>query len=147
MLWFGRNKNEKWVDSELVERAIASAEQRTSGEIRVSLAPYFWGNVERAADRTFVRLGMTKTRDRNGVLFFVVPSRHAFVVLGDAGIHERVGQEFWQELAAILAEHFKTHDFTGGLVTAIASAGQQLERHFPRAESADVNELSDAVDG
>ena len=47
---------------------------------------------------------MTATKDRNAVLFFVVPARRKFVVLGDSGIHEKVGQEFWHEIARIVSE-------------------------------------------
>src|SRR5688572_31202092 len=45
-------------------QAIRVAEQRTSGEIRVSVAPLFWGNVKKAADNAFVRMGMTVTKER-----------------------------------------------------------------------------------
>lgn len=147
MLWFDRRKNQKLVDAERVQGAIAAAERLTSGQIRVSLAPRFWGNVERAADEAFVRLGMSETRERNGVLFFVVPARRAFVVLGDAGIHARVGQAFWDDLARELSLHFKRGEFTEGLVAGIAKAGEHLERHFPRDSSTAVNELPDEIDG
>jgi uncharacterized membrane protein len=145
MWWFGLGKMRTLVDAARVEAAIAEAERRTSGEIRVSLAPWFWGNVERAARRAFERLGMHRTRERNGVLFFVVPSRRAFVVLGDEGIHARVGQEFWEEISSELTEHFRRGDFTAGLVTGIAAAAGRLERHFPRLET-DRNELPNALD-
>src|SRR5207249_259557 len=100
--------------------AIHNAELRTSGEICVSVSRLFWGNVENAAQRAFQRLGMTKTRERNGVLLFVVPSRRKFVVLGDAGIHEKVGDEFWKTVAAAISEKFRAGDFTGGLLKGIA---------------------------
>ncbi len=147
MLWFGRRKNARLVDRELLRQAIVSAELCTSGEIRVSLAPFFWGNVRKAAERAFVRLGMTNTRDRNGVLFFVVPSRRAFVVLGDAGIHAQVGQAFWDDLARILTTHFKNAEFTAGLVAAISLAGEQLANYFPHQNDTDRNELPDEIDG
>jgi uncharacterized membrane protein len=145
MLWFGRQKNRALVDSERVRAAIAEAERRTSGEIRVSLAPWFWGDVERAAALAFRRLGMHRTRERNGVLFFVVPSRRAFVVLGDEGIHAHVGQEFWNGISRELSEHFERRDFTGGLLAGIAAAAERLGRYFPRSE-ADANELPNDVD-
>src|SRR5207249_12183381 len=88
------------IDHEKIGEAIQKAEHRTSGEIRVSVARLFWGNVHKAAEKAFVRLGMTRTKDRNGVLFFVVPSRWKFVVLGDSVIHERVGQECWHRVDA-----------------------------------------------
>jgi uncharacterized membrane protein len=145
MWWLDRRKIRTFVDAARVEAAIAEAERRTSGEIRVSLAPWFWGNVERAARRAFDRLGMHRTREQNGVLFFVVPSRRAFVVLGDEGIHVRVGQEFWDQVSSELSEHFRRGDFTEGLVAGIAAAAERLERHFPRLET-DRNELPDALD-
>jgi uncharacterized membrane protein len=136
----------KRVDTERVEHAIAEAEKKTSGEIRVSIAPFFWGSVERAADRVFTRLGMTKTREHNGVLFFVVPARRAFVVLGDGGIHERVGQAFWEGIAALLSEHFQRGEFTEGLIAGITKAGESLSLHFPYDAEGDVDELPNTVD-
>jgi uncharacterized membrane protein len=146
-MWpFDRRGIRSFVDGERVQAAIVDAERRTSGEIRVSIAPWFWGDVERAAERAFVRLGMNRTQHRNGVLFFIVPSRRAFVVLGDEGIHARVGQEFWESVSRELSLHLRRGDPTSGLLAGIASAAARLERHFPRSE-ADVNELSDAIDG
>jgi uncharacterized membrane protein len=134
------------IDTARVEQAIRDAETRTSGEIAVSVAPLFWGNVEKAAQKAFARIGMTQTQLRNGVLFFVVPSRRRFVVLGDTGIHEKVGQEFWNQVATHLSEHFRAGNFTEGLVHGIAEVGKQLAAHFPYDRSRDVNELSDRVD-
>ena len=134
------------IDRDRVLGAIREAELRTSGEIRVSVSRFFWGNVRRVAERAFVRLGMTGTRERNGVLFFIVPSRRAFVVLGDEGIHARVGQDFWEALAAALEERFRKGDFTGGLVRAIAAAGDKLAALFPYDPATDRNELPDDID-
>jgi len=134
------------IDSEQVKAAIRQAEHQTSGEVVVSVAPYFWGNVEKAARRAFVRLGVAHTRMHNGVLFFIVPSRRSFVVLGDRGIHEKVGQEFWERVRSKVAEHFRSGHFTEGLVEGIGEVGSQLMRHFPYDASSDANELSDDID-
>jgi uncharacterized membrane protein len=134
------------IDEDAIERAVAEAEARTSGEIRVSLSTFFWGNVRRTAEGAFSRLGMDRTAERNGILIFVVPSRRTFVVLGDEGIHAKVGQEFWDGVAAAMSARFKDGDFTGGLLHGIAEAGRQLEIHFPSQGARDINELSDAVD-
>jgi uncharacterized membrane protein len=119
------------VDKAAIERAIAAAEVQTSGQIRVSLAPHFWGDVRRTAERAFERMGMTTTPHRNAVLFFVVPGRRKFVVLGDAGIHEKVGQEFWEQVTAAVSQRFREGDLTGGLVHGIQTVGEQLARYFP----------------
>jgi uncharacterized membrane protein len=134
------------IDSDRVKRAIEEAEDQTSGEIVVSVAPYFWGSIDKVARRAFVRLGVDRTRSRNGVLFFIVPSRRLFAVIGDQGIHEKVGQDFWNSVASHLERHFKEGDFTEGLVHGIAEVGRQLTVHFPYDRSADVNELTDDVD-
>jgi uncharacterized membrane protein len=136
----------KSIDGDRIKAAIEQAEQQTSGEIVVSVAPFFWGSVEKAARRTFSRLGVTRTQARNGVLFFIVPSRRLFVVLGDQGIHEKVGQQFWDDVAAHLSEEFHEGHFTEGLVRGIAEVGNQLAAHFPYDRSTDINELSDDVD-
>ena len=141
-----RRKLMSTIDVDRIKRAIQEAEHETSGEVRVSVAPYFWGPVRRVAERAFERLGMHKTQHRNGILFFVVPSRKRFVVLGDKGIHDHVGQDFWDSIAALLAEHFRKGEFTEGLVRAIGLAGEKLAAHFPYDPATDVNELPDDID-
>jgi uncharacterized membrane protein len=133
------------IDKHRIKRAIERAESRTSGEICVSLSPPFWGDVWKAAELAFKRLNMTATRDRNAVLFFVVPSRHRFAVLGDRGIHEKVGPEFWSRIARTLAVRFRGGDYTGGLVDGIEAVGERLAAHFP-ADASNTNELPDVVD-
>lgn len=144
--WFGKRELLKQVDTARIEAALKAAEEKTSGEVRVSISPFFWGSVRRAAERAFERMGMTQTRSRNGVLFFVVPSRKTFVVLGDSGIHEKVGQDFWTSIAAAVTAKFHAGDFTGGLEDGIRTVGERLAAHFPRGPD-DVNELTDTVDG
>ena len=134
------------IDADAVRRAIEAAESRTSGEIRVSVSTFFFGSVRRTAEAAFVRLGMNRTAERNGILIFVVPSRRAFVVLGDEGIHAVVGQEFWDTVAAAISARFKAGDFTGGLVHGVTEAGAQLAAHFPYQGERDRNELPDEVE-
>jgi uncharacterized membrane protein len=144
--WLQRASFARAVDRERIKRAIEDAERETSGEIMVSVAPFFLGNVQRAAERAFVRLGVSRTRERNGVLFFVVPSRRSFVVLGDEGIHRAVGQEFWHATVAAVSDCIRQHDLTAGLVAGIAEVGHRLAEHFPRDPVHDVNELPDEPD-
>jgi uncharacterized membrane protein len=135
------------IDTDRIEDAITRAEQGTSGEIRVSVAAFFWGRVRVTAERAFERLGMAQTRDRNGVLFFIVPSRRSFVVLGDEGIHARVGQSFWEELSAVLSPAFHEGRYTDGLVAAIERVGEHLAEHFPpHRDGGDRDELPNTVD-
>jgi uncharacterized membrane protein len=134
------------IDRERIQEAIRAAERRTSGEIRVSVSRFFWGDVRKVAGRAFARLGMTATKNRNGILLFIVPSRRRFAILGDEGIHAKVGPAFWEKVAAAISERFREGDFTGGVVHGIETVGEQLAVHFPFDRATDANELPDDVD-
>jgi uncharacterized membrane protein len=134
------------LDVDRVKRAIVDVEKGTSGEVRVSLCPFFWGSVQRAAERAFTRLRMQQTRHRNGVLIFIEPSRHAFVVLGDVGIHQRVGDELWNRLVREISPYFRSGDLTSGVLHGIELIGNELARHFPPDPPGSPNELADEVD-
>ena len=116
---------------QLVE-AIRSAEKKTSGEIRVFISRHKPENAVKAAQKHFDELGMHRAKERNGVLIFVAPRARKFAVIGDAGVHERCGDEFWSALAGEMTGHFKKGDFTEGLIHAINKAGELLAKHFPR---------------
>ena len=132
------------LDHARVTASIAAAELRTSGEIRVLLSHGKTADPVGTAKKHFERLGMTTTAARNGVLIFIAPRSRNFAVIGDTGVHEKCGPEFWHELAAAMTEHFKTQDFTAGLVHGIDRAGALLAAHFPRAPD-DRNELPNDV--
>jgi uncharacterized membrane protein len=146
MAILGKRKLIRALDVAKIKGAIAEAERVTSGEIRVSISPYFWGRVRPVAERAFHRLKMDGTKDRNWILFFVVPTRRRFVVLGDAGIHARVGQEFWDDVAGVLAAEFRKGRFQEGLLQGIDLAGRKLAAYFPYDPATDRNELPDDVD-
>ncbi len=133
------------VDFARVRTTIEQAEGRSSGQIVVSIADYFFGNVERATRRTFERLGVANTRHRNGVLLFVVPARRRLEILADEGIHAKVAPGFWDTILTTVVERFRLHDYTAGLVRAIEAIGAELATHFPR-DAADRNELPDEPD-
>ncbi|MGZ5504399.1 MAG: TPM domain-containing protein, partial [Chthoniobacterales bacterium] len=129
------------IDHDRVVAAIAAAETKTSGEIRVFIQR---GEVAEDplvfATRKFHKLGMTKTAERNAVLILVAPRAQKFAVVGDEGVHKKCGEEFWQRLIATMREHFKREAFTDALVEGIQNVGTLLAEHFPR-RSSDRNEL------
>ncbi|HVE83481.1 MAG TPA: TPM domain-containing protein [Myxococcales bacterium] len=133
-------------DDGQVVQAIESFEKRTSGELRVHLEHQLGdgGDLMAAAKVTFDRLGLTATRERNGVLFFVAVKERKFAVLGDSGIDQKVPKGFWDNVVAAVGERFKQGKFGDGLVEGIKMAGEQLATHFPpRAD--DVNELPNQI--
>lgn len=132
------------LDQKRIVDAISAAETLTSGEIRVHVQPKAHGEIRAVAERTFERLGMTKTALRNGVLLFIAAEQHTFAILGDRGIDEKVPPGFWDEIAGNLALRFKAGEFTDGIVDAIHKAGEELQHYFPRAHD-DVNELTNDI--
>ena len=146
MWWLSRRHFARNFDHDRVKCAIQEAERKTSGEIVVSVSPFFLGSVQRAAERAFVRLGVARTQHRNGVLFFVVPGRRQFVVLGDVAIHQRLGPGFWEGVTQTVSRRFGTGDMNGGLVDGIEQVSRRLAELFPRDDEGDVNELSDEPD-
>ncbi len=132
------------LDQKRIVDAITEAESRTSGEIRVHVQPKAGDDIRNVAERTFERLGMTKTNLRNGVLLFIASEENRFVILGDKGIDESVPAGFWDEIAAKLTIRFKAGEFTEGIIAALTAAGEQLRTYFPH-EADDVDELPNEV--
>jgi uncharacterized membrane protein len=128
-----------------IGNAIKAAEAKTSGQIRVFLQRgKFEEDALARAQKKFIQLGMEKTRERNAVLIFVAPRAQKFAVIGDEGVHQRCGEQFWQDLVARMRQHFLREDFTEALVEAITATGALLAKHFPKT-GASGNELPDEV--
>jgi uncharacterized membrane protein len=125
--------------------AIGRAEKHTSGEIRVFISHKQVEEPVAAAQAQFLRLGMEKTRDRNGVLIFLAPASRKFAVIGDTGVHEKCGEIFWQELARAMTGYFAKNEFSHGISHGVEKAGELLAAHFPR-RAGDRNQLSDEVE-
>ncbi len=131
------------VDEQVIQ-AIQSAEARTSGELRVFVTDKSFEDPIAEAWKTFARLNMQTTVQRNAVLIFVGAKVRKFAIVADEGIHHFCKEAFWNQLALQLSEGFKAGDYTGSLVRLIAGIGEALSAHFPRLEG-DVNELPDEV--
>jgi uncharacterized membrane protein len=124
--------------------AIKTAEEETSGEIRVHIETSFKGDVLDRAAWVFKKLGMYKTALRNGVLFYLAVKDRKFAIIGDAGIHAKVPEGFWDRIKELMLKDFKEGKFTEGLSQGILLAGEQLKTQFPHQKD-DVNELPDEI--
>jgi uncharacterized membrane protein len=128
----------------LIKNAIKAAEHNTSGEIRVHIESEIKADVLDRAAYLFKFLGMHKTSDRNGVLFYLAEKSKKFAILGDAGINAKVPPDFWDNIKVKMADRFSEGKFALGLSDGIRMAGEQLKVHFPFQKD-DVNELSDEI--
>ncbi|HOU97056.1 MAG TPA: TPM domain-containing protein [Bacteroidales bacterium] len=124
--------------------AIKEAEKNTSGEIRVHIETRCKEDVLDRAAWIFRKLGMDKTRDRNGVLFYLAVKDRKFAIIGDAGINSKVPEGFWNQIKEIMEKNFKEGHFAEGLSEGIKLAGEKLKEYFPYNRD-DINELSDDI--
>ncbi len=124
--------------------SVKEAELETSGEIRVHIESSLKGDVLDRAAWLFKKLGMYKTADRNGVLFYLAVNDRKFAIIGDAGINAKVPAGFWDDVSELLKKNFREGKFTEGLSEGILLAGKHLKTHFPHAID-DVNELPDEI--
>ena len=127
-----------------ITNAIRVAETNTSGEIRVHIEKHCKEDVLDRAAYIFEKLEMHKTELRNGVLFYLALEDRKFAILGDAGINQKVSENFWDEIKEEVVSKFKDGLFAKGLSEGIIKAGEQLKTHFPYQED-DENELSDDI--
>ena len=144
-------RHPKWVraflsdeDLEAVARAVAEAEGHTSAEVRVHLDHACPGDALPRAIKVFERLGMHRTAARNGVLVYISVTDRKLAVIGDMGIHERVGEAYWQGLVEAVLLRMRQQQSRDGLIHAVSELGAALGRHFPRRPD-DKNERPDGV--
>lgn len=103
--------------------------------------------VRARAVRAFAEHGLHRTAEATGVLVFASLFERRAVVLGDKGIHEKIGDAEWDRAVAALVAGVRAGDPAKGFVDAIALCGAHLAEHFPRDPSAQAshNELEDAI--
>lgn len=133
-------------EKQLIVDAIQSAEHMTSGEVRVfveSKCPYM-DAIDRAS-QLFFKLEMEKTEDRNGVLIYVATKDRQLAVFGDEGIHQKVGNEYWNGEVQKMINAFNSDNYAQGIRQVVADIGQSLTTHFPYNNDTDKNELPDDI--
>ena len=132
-------------DEPKIVQAIRIAESTTRAEIRVHIAKKSKGaETLQLAIAVFHKLGMNNTKEKNGVLIFVIPAERKFAIIGDSGIHEFVQDTFWETVKDEMRKLFLAEDLTGAIVHGIKRAGEKLSIHFP-ANDNNPNELSDEI--
>jgi uncharacterized membrane protein len=147
-MWFKKSSVKAFLtdaNKQAIMDAIAQAEQNTSGEVRVHIESKVKGTspYDRAV-QVFEQLGMTETAQRNGVLVYVALDDRQFAIIGDEGIHAKVGETFWDQEKDQMVQYFAQGDIIGGIVYFIKQAGEKLKSYFPY-QTDDKNELSNEI--
>lgn len=134
------------LQKEQLVAAIQKAEKRTSGEIRLFVESKcrFVSAIDRAKE-IFLQLAMEKTNERNATLVYVAVKDRQAAILGDEGIHRKVGQQYWETEVNKMLLYFKNEQLTEGLCHIINNIGEALHDHFPYSAEQDKNELPDEI--
>lgn len=129
-----------------IVEAIQLAEQRTSGEVRVYIESHcrYMDPLDRAKE-VFDNLKMSETDLRNATLVYVAVKDRQAAVFGDAGIHEKVGQKYWEDEINKMMLTFREQKLADGLLLVIRDIGEALHYYFPYDSSTDKNELPDDI--
>ncbi len=101
--------------------------------------------VRRRAFQMFAERGVHQTRDASGLLIMVSKTEHRVVILGDRGIHQRIGTQGWHDHVKTITQGLRTGQAKDAVIHVLRSLGDVLATHFPR-RSDDVNELPDTVE-
>ena len=133
-------------ENDRIVHAIRQTEQKTSGEIRIYIESRcrFVDPLDRAAE-IFWNLKMDHTAYHNSVLLYVAVKDHQFAIYADKGIHERLGNEFWQIEVSKMSVHFRQNHYLEAILLVINDIGEALHQHFPYDPGADKNELPDDI--
>lgn len=137
------------INKQQIEQAIIQLEQQTSAELRVYVENKMprqrrlSSGFERGL-QLFDELEMWRTEQRNGVLIYVGFKAHQCAIIGDLGIHQYVGEIFWQQQCELMTAYFQQEDYTKGIIIAIENIGKELASYFP-IHPEDKNELDNEV--
>lgn len=96
------------------------------------------------AVKEFHILGMHETKDKTGVLIYVLFGERAFEIVADAGINSKIGEARWDVIKNHLTKEFSSERYKDGLIKALGEIKSVLVEHFPVSES-DTNELSNDI--
>ena len=130
---------------QLIE-AIQKAEQQTSGEVRIFVESKcrYVDALDRAQE-IFFSLKMNETELRNGTLIYVAIKDKQAAVFGDEGIHQKVGQKYWEDEVKKMSSHFRNQKLADGICQGIFDLGEALKFYFPYNSGTDKNELPDEI--
>jgi uncharacterized membrane protein len=133
-------------EKQRVVTAIQKAEQRTSGEVRVFIESRcrFVDAIDRAKE-LFFQLSMDRTVERNGTIVYVAVKDKQAAVFGDEGIHQKVGQKYWEDAINKMMVCFKQANLADGIEQAVFTIGEALYQNFPYNRETDKNELPDDI--
>ncbi len=133
-----------------IEKAIKTSEAVHAGQVRFAVEGALDGRPlfknQPARDRAidvFADLRLWDTKQRNGILIYLLLADRDVEIVADRGMADRVPQAEWESICRAMEAEFRARNFEGGVLKGIAAVTQLLAKHFPAAGK-QGNELPDA---
>jgi uncharacterized membrane protein len=138
-------------DDELlrISNKIKEMEKTTAGEICVSIKEKRSlfekrKSMRELAEKEFFKLGVANTRDKTGILIFLLLADRSFYILADRRINTKVTQKMWDNIKNDIQKKFARGEFCKGILHGVEEVGSILRKHFP-IKADDTDELSNRI--
>ncbi|MEO6940044.1 MAG: TPM domain-containing protein [Candidatus Kapaibacterium sp.] len=135
---------------ERISKVVEEVEKKTGTEIKISIRDLRDSSeagleIKDLALQEFFKLGVDKTRNRGGVLLFILYDERKFYVVGDEGVHKHSAPEGWVDVARTLGGHFKKAEFELGVIAAVRKIGEHVLEALPNESGKATGEISNEV--
>ncbi|MFI5211311.1 MAG: TPM domain-containing protein [Ignavibacteria bacterium] len=146
--------NKQWINNYIpedelkeIQRALDGVEKNTSGEIIMSLRSKktllekLYSHHELAL-KDFDTLGAANTRERTGIMIFIIFEERYYDIIADEGIYAKISDDVWNKMEKTLKEEFRKQNYSAGILALVKSMGDVLSREFPtRAGAVNDDEI------
>jgi uncharacterized membrane protein len=102
--------------------------------------------VHELAMKDFGRMKVWNTKERTGILVFIIFEEKYYDIIADEGIYVKISNKVWNNLEEKLKTEFKAGNFTEGILSLIQRMGRVLKKEFPvKKGEEDKDELKDEI--
>jgi uncharacterized membrane protein len=134
-----------------IQQAVEYVERKTVGEVVLSfrykrtLGEKLYTPHELAV-KDFETLGVANTKEKTGILVFILFEEHYFDILADEGIFKKIPDTLWNDVEKQLKKEFKKGNYMPGVIHLIEAMTEILVKEFPtRAGAEGDDEISNEI--
>lgn len=132
-------------EQDIIVEVIRKAEKNSTGEIRVHISSSQEKNNAEQAYQIFCKYCKGQTKHKNAILIHINFTQRYLTIIGDEGIHQRVKQDFWNEIHDRMTILFASEQYLKGITEGVESVGIELAKYFPISGEKQLNELPDEI--
>jgi uncharacterized membrane protein len=97
------------------------------------------------AYKDFEKLGVADTKDRTGILIFIIFEERHYDIIADEGIYAKIPDSAWNMLEVKLKGEFRKEHYFSGLLHLIKSMEKILAKEFPGVSGESDDEISSEI--